>query len=101
VKNIKEQVLLFEANGAIGVGIMPWSRFIGKNHYKLQEMYGIDYVEWCFGSYMWRGTSSSMKRLRSLSSRIWDGNTNFHLRLIYYTGTRGWRMRINRISVVR
>jgi hypothetical protein len=82
VKNIKDQVLLFEANGAIGVGIMPWSRFISKNHYKNQEMYMMDYLEWFLENCMWRGKNSFMRRLRNLYKIIWVGNINFHLRNI-------------------
>lgn len=36
LKNVRGDVLLFEANGGIGVGIMPWHKFIEKKYYKKQ-----------------------------------------------------------------
>jgi hypothetical protein len=84
VKNIKEQVLLFEANGVIGVGIMPWNRFIAKNYYKKQEMYCKYYLELCLENYILKERRSFMKRLKNLYNIIWVESINFQLKNIYY-----------------
>ena len=39
LKNVKDDVLLFEASGVSGVGIIPWRKFISKRWYKDQDMY--------------------------------------------------------------
>ena len=39
LKNLKNDVLLFEASGGVGVGIIPWKKFIKRGWYKDQDMY--------------------------------------------------------------
>ena len=43
LKNLKNDVLLFEASGGVGVGIIPWKKFITKKWFKDQEMYFLSY----------------------------------------------------------
>lgn len=45
LKNVRHDVLLFEANGGVGVGIMPWHKFVSKKLYKKQEMYLLGHSE--------------------------------------------------------
>ena len=48
LKNIRGEVVLFQANGGIGVGVMPWHKFISKRYYKKQEMYFVFLIQSCF-----------------------------------------------------
>jgi hypothetical protein len=38
LKNMRDNVLLFEAKGGTGVGIVPWEKFIKRKWFKDQEM---------------------------------------------------------------
>ena len=48
LKNLKNDVLLFEASGGVGVGIIPWKKFIKRGWYKDQDMYFKSYSQSCY-----------------------------------------------------